>query len=90
MTPEEIQKAFSNIENPEEVAEKIHELKKTGVQFLFHSKVKRLIIGQEWTFIERGETSPFEDTMKSVSDKLSINDLKSYEEADERYNLTMY
>ncbi len=87
---EELEHMFSNMEKPEEVAERIHEMKKEGYQFMYSDRVKRLIIGEEWPYIERKEASPYEDIMKKVSDILGIRDRKTYEEVDERYNLTMY
>lgn len=81
---------LEKIEKPEEMAEEIHLLKKVGEQFLFSEKAGRLICGREYPLIERGEQSPYEKAMKHVSEVLGIKDRKTYEEADLRYNLTMY
>ena len=86
----ELEHMFSNLEKPEEVAERIHEMKKEGYQFLYSDKAKRLIIGEEWPYIEGKEDSPYESIMKKVSEILGISNRKTYEEVDERYNLTMY
>ena len=85
-----VEQVFKGVENAEEVAEKIHELKKVGYQFLYSGRLKRLIIGQEWPYIEKNQESPYEAVMSKVSRVLGIESRQTYEEVDERYNLTMY
>lgn len=79
---------FENDNEPEEVGEHIHLLKKMGYQFIFFED--RLIVGQEYPILAEGKESPYEETMRKVSESLGIHDRKTYEEADLRYNLTMY
>ncbi|MHB1439856.1 MAG: hypothetical protein ACYCSO_01950 [Cuniculiplasma sp.] len=90
MGPEELKEKFRDEKEPAEIAEKIHELKKEGYQFLFSDRVKRLIVGEEWPFIQKGQESPYSEVMIQISEILGIRDRKSYEEVDDRYNLTMY
>ena len=40
----ELEHVFSNLEKPEEVAERIHEMKKEGYQFLYSDKAKIKVI----------------------------------------------
>lgn len=81
---------LSKEDSPEKVAEILHEIKKTGEQIFFNEKKGRLILSREWDIIEHGLPSKYEEVMKRTSEILGIHDRKSYEEADERYNLTMY
>ncbi|MGP6207099.1 hypothetical protein ACNF42_03575 [Cuniculiplasma sp. SKW3] len=81
---------LEKIEEPKELAEEIHLLKKVGEQFFFSEKAGRLICGREYPLIENGKESPYEKVMEHVSKVLGIKDRKTYEEADLRYNLTMY
>ncbi|MHB8361803.1 MAG: hypothetical protein ACYDAO_03730 [Thermoplasmataceae archaeon] len=75
----------------EKAAEVIHELRKNGEEIMFSEKVGRLIIGREWNNIEQGIlNTEFSSEMLRISRVLNISDRKTYEEADYRFNLTMY
>ena len=68
----------------EEAAEVVHCLKKFGEQIYFDDNSGRLVRGREKYDPDQAEI------MKSLSNALGITDRKSYEQADRKYNLTMY
>lgn len=90
MLLEEMKKLFEGEIEPKDIAERIHELKKEGYQFMYGEKVNRLIVGEEWPLLEKGMESPYSEILSHISKELGIYDRKSYEEVDEKYNLTMY
>lgn len=88
MPVDEFENFLKGIEDPEELGEHIHILKKKGYQFMFYGD--RLIVGQEFPILREKKESPYANIMSEVSKVLGIHDRKSYEEADDLYNLTMY
>lgn len=75
----------------EKAAEAIHDLRKNGEQFLYNQLAKRIILGREWNQISRGElNTEFSKEMERISKVLNINSRETFEEADYRFNLTMY
>jgi hypothetical protein len=88
---EEIIMELSRGLDEEKAAEVIHELRKNGEQFLYNERAKRIIIGREWNQVRRGElTTEFSKEMERISKVLNISNRKTFEEADYRFNLTMY
>jgi hypothetical protein len=87
----EIFSELSHALDQEKAAEIIHDLRKNGEQFLYNEGAKRLIIGREWNQVSKGiyETE-FSSEMTRISRVLNIHSRKSFEEADYRFNLTMY
>ena len=91
MKTEEIIMELSRGLDEEKAAEVIHELRKNGEQFLYNESAKRIIIGREWNQVRRGElTTEFSKEMERISKVLNISNRKTFEEADYRFNLTMY
>ena len=91
MKTEEIIMELSRGLDEEKAAEAIHELRKNGEQFLYNERAKRIIIGREWNQVRRGElTTEFSKEMERISKVLNISNRKTFEEADYRFNLTMY
>ncbi len=91
MKTEEIIMELSRGLDEEKAAEVIHELRKNGEQFLYNERAKRIIIGREWNQVRRGElTTEFSKEMERISKVLNISNRKTFEEADYRFNLTMY
>lgn len=88
MSVNDFEKFLMDIKDPEELGEHIHILKKKGYQFMFYGD--RLIVGQEFPILRANGESPYAKIMSEVSDVFGIHDRKSYEEADDLYNLTMY
>ncbi|MCL4350001.1 MAG: hypothetical protein M1414_06975 [Candidatus Thermoplasmatota archaeon] len=78
------------MKDPKEISEELHELKKQGEQFLFWDSVSRLVLAREIPLLLQKKNTGFEEVMSHVSEVLGIRDRKSYEEVDQRYNLTMY
>ena len=68
----------------EEAAEVIHCLRKFGEQVYFDDGVGRLVLGREKYEPDSGRQ------MSEISRALGISDRKTYEEADRKFNLTMY
>ena len=62
----------------------VHCLKKFGEQIYFDDNAGRLVMGREKYDPDQSEI------MKSLSNALGITDRKSYEQADRKFNLTMY
>ncbi len=75
---------FSDFDEPREAAECIHCLRKHGEQVYFDDELKRLVLGRELYDKTASEK------MAELSSVLRIKDRKSYQDADEKYNLTMY
>ncbi len=88
MSVNEFEQFLGNIHDPEELGDHIHILKKKGYQFMFYGD--RLIVGQEFPLLRENKESPYGSIMSEVSKVFGIHDRKSYEEADDLYNLTMY
>ncbi len=78
------------MEEDHEIAEAIHELKKEGEQFLFWNSSKRLVLAREIPYLMKNEKTGYEEIMIHVSKILGIKSRKTYEMADQRFNLTMY
>ncbi|MCL4328759.1 MAG: hypothetical protein M1151_05915 [Candidatus Thermoplasmatota archaeon] len=79
-----LEECFAHLNDEESAAECVHCLKKHGETVIFSDKLGRLALGREmW------DDSHAKD-MESVSEILGITDRKTYEEADRKYNLTMY
>ena len=91
MKNEEIIMELSRGLDEEKAAEAIHELRKNGEQFLYNQQAKRIIIGREWNQICMGELNTyFSREMERITKVLNISSRKTFEEADYRFNLTMY
>jgi hypothetical protein len=68
----------------DEAAECVHCLRKHGEWVYFDETLSRLALGRE--LYDRSDA----DHMERISRLLNIRDRKTYEEADEKFNLTMY
>lgn len=74
---------FEHIKDEESAAECVHCLKKYGEQVMFDDKLGRLKLGREL----------YEDhskEMTKLSEALNIKTRTDYENADKKFNLTMY
>ena len=79
------ERCFDHIEEDAlSAAECIHCLKKNGETVFFSEKLGRLALGRE-IYDDR-----FVDKMQRLSDLLGIKTLEDYQNADRKYNLTMY
>lgn len=79
-----IAECFEEAENEETAAECIHCLRKHGEWVFFDKSKKRIALGRE-----KYDSSNAKE-MERISKLLKIKDEKSYHEADEKFNLTMY
>lgn len=76
---------FKHLKDDEEsAAECVHCLKKNGEQVIFDDHEKRLKLGRE------AYDDTYTEQITRVSKILGINSRESYEEADRKFNLTMY
>ncbi len=79
-----IDECFEEAKDEETAAECVHCLRKHGEWVYFDTSRKRLALGRE-----KFDSSPAEE-MARISKLLKIKDQKSYQEVDEKFNLTMY
>lgn len=75
---------FEEAKDEESAAECVHCLRKNGEWVFYDPSKKRLVLGRE-----KYDPSPGEE-MSRISKLLEISSQKSFEDADEKFNLTMY
>jgi len=76
-------KCFEHARDEESAAECVHCLRKYGEQVMFDDSRGRLILGRELYEDHTAE-------MTKISELLGIKTRSDYENADKKYNLTMY